>query len=603
LAQPQILRYENELRLLEVSTFTTHPLFQDTASVKDFSVFPTLINEGDLVTVSYSVVSPQPGDFIALYINSSSLTARQLPLKWAYIDDSTYLASGRGSKRFQLANFRSLQGYVFGLLTGSTRDRYGSLSIYNASLVALSSAVTIDGDVLGPQKPRITLGSPSGASTLRVTWTSGRDASSSPGLAWGLTKGGPYPYIGREVTTTHLTNASFCGAPANGVGFSDLGFVHSALVVLGDAGLPPAAPPTSFFFVLSDAAATAGTGREFRARVPPPPGPRYPSTLLAFDDLGRGSLDDAKTYGEYGTPAVNTSLSIAKLLSAAPDGYMGVWVTGDLSYATGTLAVWDWFVFMVSPWASQVLGVFGVGNHESGSKWLPGSTTAAPGAATHNSLFDTNDSGGECSVATLHLLPPPSPATLDAPSWAAPIGPMYLITLGTEHNFSTGSPQWLWLEGVLGGINRTTTPWVLLGAHRPMYVDSNYVQDTPSQRGAGPSTADIPVMAQMQEHLEPLTMRYKVSLALYGHNHVVQRLTPAYRNASVQASVPAVRPQQGDTPPAPTRLFSRPTATLHMVVGTGGAGFTRNCAAEVGLDPPSWSERCFYQWGTSWCGQ
>ncbi len=185
-------------------------------------------------------------------------------------------------------------------------------------------------------------------------------------------------------------------------------------------------------------------------------------------------------------------------------------------------------------------------------------------------------------------------ATVDRPWSAYATGPFVLVTLSTEHDVSAGSEQWQWLNATLARVNRTASPWVLLGAHRPMYVDSVYASDSAAQRGRGPSTADIPVMSALQAAVEPLTMRHKVSLALYGHNHAVQRLTPAYRNASVQASA-AARRADG----AATRRFDRPRATLHMVVGTGGAGFTKNCAAAVGggVAPPPWSERCFFQWG------
>jgi len=74
----------------------------------------------------------------------------------------------------------------------------------------------------------------------------------------------------------------------------------------------------------------------------------------------------------------------------------------------------------------------------------------------------------------------------------------------------------------------------------------------------------------------------------------VQILTPAYRNASVQSSVPTPR-ADGSV----ARLFSRPRATLHMLIGTGGAGFTPNCATTAGVNiaPPAWDERCFLAWG------
>ena len=90
-------------------------------------------------------------------------------------------------------------------------------------------------------------------------------------------------------------------------------------------------------------------------------------------------------------------------------------------------------------------------------------------------------------------------------------------------------------------------------------------------------------------------MKYKVSLALYGHNHAVQRLTPAYRNASTSHSVNASRPDGSGF----ASLFLNPVATLHMVIGTGGAGFSKNCA-ECGSPPrqkPSWSENVQYKWG------
>ena len=122
-------------------------------------------------------------------------------------------------------------------------------------------------------------------------------------------------------------------------------------------------------------------------------------------------------------------------------------------------------------------------------------------------------------------------ATVDRPWSAYATGPFVLVTLSTEHDVSAGSEQWQWLNAPLARVNRTASPWVLLGAHRPMYVDSVYASDSAAQRGRGPSTADIPVMSALQEAVEPLTMRHKVSLALYGHNHAVQRLTPAYRSA------------------------------------------------------------------------
>ena len=346
-------RVENELAELDVLSFATAL----SAADANVTALPAVVAEGALVTVSYIVRAPAAGDFVALYLNAPNLTGATLPLKWAFIDDAAYLATGAGARSFQLANFRALSGFAFGVLTGSTRDRYGSLSVANATLRALSAPVRLAGDVLAPQRPRLTPGARDG-STLRVTWTSGRDAAAAPALAWGLAAGGPYPFFGARVSTARLTPASLCGPPANGTGFSDLGFTHTAEIVLADAG---AARPARIFYVLSDA--VSGAGNETRAAVPRAAGAGgYPASLIAFDDFGRGSLDDAKTFGEYGSPSINTSRSIAARLDADADAYLAVWLVGDLSYATGLLPIWDWWTFMISSWAGRVAFAVGLGN-------------------------------------------------------------------------------------------------------------------------------------------------------------------------------------------------------------------------------------------------
>ena len=56
---------------------------------------------------------------------------------------------------------------------------------------------------------------------------------------------------------------------------------------------------------------------------------------------------------------------------------------GDISYATGYLAVWDYFLDMISPMARSALYLTTVGNHES--DWYNSA-----------SYFSVSDSGGEC---------------------------------------------------------------------------------------------------------------------------------------------------------------------------------------------------------------
>ena len=88
-------------------------------------------------------------------------------------------------------------------------------------------------------------------------------------------------------------------------------------------------------------------------------------------------------------------------------------------------------------------------------------------------------------------------------------------------------------------------------------------------------------------HLEPLLMKYKVNLAFYGHNHVVQRHAAVYNKTVVQLAVKRVEDNKT------IWWHENPQATVHMVVGTGGAGFTVNA-----VDPkPVWNELYFYEYG------
>lgn len=51
-------------------------------------------------------------------------------------------------------------------------------------------------------------------------------------------------------------------------------------------------------------------------------------------------------------------------------------------------------------------------------------------------------------------------------------GPVTVVHMSTEWNFTAGSAQWLWLEGALAAVDRKRTPWLIFVGHRPMYISS-----------------------------------------------------------------------------------------------------------------------------------
>jgi hypothetical protein len=87
------------------------------------------------------------------------------------------------------------------------------------------------------------------------------------------------------------------------------------------------------------------------------------------------------------------------------------------------------------------------------------------------------------------------------------------------------------------GVNRSLTPWLVVGMHRPMYnvrADGDFIIDQ-----------------GMVKNLEALFLEAKVDLALSGHYHLYER-THSIRNYTVDAT--------GNSP-------------VYVTVGTGGATF------------------------------
>jgi hypothetical protein len=353
-----------------------------------------------------------------------------------------------------------------------------------------------------------------------------------------------------------------CGSPANSTGWRDLGLIHTAplegMVALANQKV---------FYSFGDAA-TADYSKEYVLNVPPIAGTQPPSrgtTAILYDDLGRGSTDMTFTWNEYGRPAIYTLMAVAaEIANGAVDV---VYHGGDISYATGYIAVWDFFMDLLSPVAASVVYLTTVGNHESDYY-------------NSASWYSNADSGGECGVMTTTLIPLPAPATTNKPWWSYKVGLMHFVGISTEHNYTTGSEQWLWLENDLKSVDRTVTPWIIFGGHRAMYLNSNYSTASTSSDGY---VSDLMIL-----HLEPLLWKYRVNVGFYGHNHVVQRQTAVLNRQVIQKSE-----ERKDAEGNSVFYHEDPQATVHWVIGTAGASFT-----VTAVDPkPEWNEMYMYEYG------
>ncbi len=80
--------------------------------------------------------------------------------------------------------------------------------------------------------------------------------------------------------------------------------------------------------------------------------------------------------------------------------------------------------------------------------------------------------------------------------------------------FGAPNQQLQFLQADLASVDRTVTPWLVVGGHRPWY-----------------STGGGSVCAPCQAAFEPLFYRYGVDLAIFGHVHNSQRFQPVYQGA------------------------------------------------------------------------
>lgn len=512
-------------------------------------ITPTVIDSGDEVSVTFSAVTPSKMDWIGAYSPADVDITSTVPVKYGWCSDSpNYLSGGSGMLTFNMTNLRA--DIAFYYFTNSTH--------YPINVGKSSQTVTFN-NFNQPLRPRVVAtGDPN---ILSLLWSSA--TSKKPKLSWGV-KSGHYTHHVYADTKSY-TRESMCGAPATTIGYRDLGLVHTANF---DGML--ALSSKKVYYRFGDEA-TSDYSQEFVLQVPPRAGTQpegRPTTVILFDDLGRGTTDMTYTWNEYGRPSINTTMSVGP--QVARGEIDAIYHGGDISYATGYLAVWDFYLDMLTPMASGTLYLSTVGNHET--DWV-----------NSPSYYNVTDSGGECGVATTTLLPMPAPATTNEPWWSYDVGLIHFIGISTEHDYRIGSKQYNWLEKDLKSIDRSKTPWVIFGGHRAMYINSNY---------SGPATSDISAMDLMIDNLDALLFKYRVNIGFYGHNHVVQRHSAVYNRTLVQKSVPQVDPVTGIT----TNYQYDPQATCHWIVGTGGAAFTVNAMAP-GQGQPEWNEMYFYRWG------
>jgi len=147
----------------------------------------------------------------------------------------------------------------------------------------------------------------------------------------------------------------------------------------------------------------------------------------------------------------------------------------------------------------------------------------------HSILFHfrgnyNRDSGGECAVPVVHRFH--SPSNGNGIFWYSfDVGPVHVLLFSTEHDFSPTSPQYAWIEKDLHSVDRSVTPWIIVGSHRHMY--------TTEVIGGG----EVNIANTLQAYVEPLLYKYHVDVNLFAHRHLYERTCAMYQNKCVADGV------------------------------------------------------------------
>eukprot|EP00743_Colponemidia_sp_Colp-15_P006986 GILK01007539.1.p1 GENE.GILK01007539.1~~GILK01007539.1.p1 ORF type:complete len:660 (-),score=66.82 GILK01007539.1:116-2095(-) len=479
---------------------------------------PAVAYNGDAVTVTWSDISCDKHCFIGVYAPSTS-------------DDNDPLDF------VPFTNVTSSGEHTFVVLNLGVDYQFRIIRANDDKMVRLaeSNTVTFKRGVNEPLHGRLAL--TNNIDEMRVMWTS---RESSPGqVQVGLVSGQYASFF--ESSCETYSSTDLCGPPANieaAMRFRDPGYAHKALI----KGLKP---NTRYFYRYGSN--VQGWSEEYSFVSAPLVGEQsVPTRFVIYGDMGvEGPPGSAMTMQRLSADIFQPEHQNGHGVDAGLPVQLVVHI-GDLGYSLSRAFVWDQWLTMIQPVSTAVPYMVTIGNHEydhlSGAVQDP----SGVGLGFHPSWGNfEDDSTGECGVPVLKRFHMPDNG-FSVWWYSFDYGMVHFTMFSTEHDFSPDSPQYRWLEKDLAAVDRTRTPWVVVGGHRAMYcsvkADDDYV-----------------VAEHMQELLEDLLHKYKVDLALWGHYHSYERTCPVYKNKCV-----------GDE----TDL----KATIHMVVGAAG----------VELDYPEW---------------
>ncbi|ETV93242.1 hypothetical protein, variant [Aphanomyces invadans] len=275
-----------------------------------------------------------------------------------------------------------------------------------------------------------------------------------------------------------------------------------------------------------------------------------------------------KRYARATSPLSRAWAQVARLMDLR-ENFDFIWHVGDISYAdnafhtlnadTAALGfvyekAYNAWMDALEPAMRVVPYMTTVGNHEAECYspvclYSPEKQAQLSNYSAYNTRFrmPSTDSNGAHNMWY---------------SWSH--GPVHFISVSSESDYD-GAPtnnkgtqvknghfgnQLAWLDADLARVNRTNTPWVIVGLHRPLYGLKVF------KANGEPKTKHEALL----DAFEPVFLKYKVDAVVSGHQHAYERHFPVAHNEPVLAGVSADK-----------TIYESPQAPVYIVSGSCGS--------------------------------
>ncbi|KAL1597681.1 hypothetical protein SLS60_008167 [Paraconiothyrium brasiliense] len=358
------------------------------------------------------------------------------------------------------------------------------------------------------------------------------------------------------------------------------------------AGLTPA---TTYYYKI---VSTNSSVEHFLS--PRVPGDKTPFSMNAIIDLGVYGADGFTIQGDQTKrdiiPTIDPSLNHSTIdhLARTVDDYEFIIHPGDLAYADDWFekpknildgknayeAILEQFYTQLAPIAGRKLYMASPGNHEVACQEIPVLTLACPEG--QKNFTDFMNRFGQTMPVSFASTSANEKAKVNAnkaaalakpPFWYSfEYGMVHVAMIDTETDFAnapdqpggssgylnaspfgTANQQLDWLAADLASVDRTVTPWVVVGGHRPWYTT----------KGSSPCDA-------CQMAFEPLLYKYGVDLAIFGHVHNSQRFLPVNNSVADPAGL--------NNPKAPVYIVAGGAGNIEGLSSVG-ANYSTNVFA------------------------